>query len=187
MANHSKKKSIKFTKSRRDPKSTLESIDREIAFYRRRAGQVFFFGLLAEAVILVGRQKVFFSDIFGEPEKAIVYAIFFFAVAVVGTFLGSEYRRRLHILKDSRIEVIEEIGYKNVFPSSIDRIFSEIIVLYIVLWFISLSGIIIVWLSIHPNRCFVIGYAVLVVVASIFYFMGKIIQKKIRSAKSQNK
>jgi hypothetical protein len=36
----------------------LEAIDREIAFYRRRAGQVFFLGLTVEVLILTGREKM---------------------------------------------------------------------------------------------------------------------------------
>lgn len=35
----------------------LDSIDREIAFFRRRSGQVYFFGILAEVLILSGEQQ----------------------------------------------------------------------------------------------------------------------------------
>ena len=44
--------------SEEQARHVLEAIDREIAFYRRRAGQVFFLGLTVEVLILAGREKI---------------------------------------------------------------------------------------------------------------------------------
>ena len=93
--------------------SVLQSIDAEISFFRRRSGQVYFFGLLAEALILVGREKIILSR--GTDDSSwtappwtdpLIQSVFFVAVAVIGIMLGSEYRRRISFLKLSRIKML---------------------------------------------------------------------------------
>ena len=125
---------------------TLESLDREIAFYRRRSGQVYFFSLGAEALILVGRENVALS---GGPSwvSPVVESGFFVAVAFFGIRLGSEYRRRIRKLKRRRLYLVESFGHRDMFPTENDQKRSEIRVLYEILIFLSLAGVLLTWLA----------------------------------------
>ena len=79
----------------------LEAIDREIAFYRRRAGQVFFLGLTVEVLILAGRERIVVPAAWPWIQP-LSYGVLFIAVAAVGILLGREYRGRIHVLKRER-------------------------------------------------------------------------------------
>lgn len=129
-----------------NPNSVLESLDREITFYRRRAGQVFFFSLLIEALILCGREQIDLLKA-GQYQSAVLYTMFYVAVAAAGIFLGTEYRHRLHILKERRVSLLEKNEFNATFPLGKDQRLSEIQVLYVVLIFLSSSGISLVWLN----------------------------------------
>ncbi|MFZ5449351.1 MAG: hypothetical protein ACOZFS_12005 [Thermodesulfobacteriota bacterium] len=126
----------------------LQAIDRELSFYRRRAGQVFFLGLLLEVLILAGKEQIAIK-IPWVGIRPFVYSIFFIAVAFIGIALGYEYRNRIHILKEARNRII--IRYKlddiDIYPKTGGIIISEIVMLYVVLSSLSTCGIIIVWLN----------------------------------------
>lgn len=127
--------------------NVLEAIDREIAFYRRRAGQVFFLGLLVEILILAGREQ---QNIIVPPDpdwlRPFAFSLFFIGVAVVGVTLGSEYRRRIRRLKDSRLDLLAHMKYDGVYSEEPDQRLSEIQVLYVVLTLLSSFGITLHWL-----------------------------------------
>lgn len=125
----------------------LESVDRELAFYRRRAGQVFFFGLLVEAAILTGRESITTPKTW-TWQQACLETFLFIAVAAAGIALGSEYRRRIHHLKKHRVTVAPQ-RYRQVYPKTSDRKISEIQVLYVMLVCLSSAGIFIAWLNIY--------------------------------------
>lgn len=124
----------------------LESVDRELAFFRRRAGQVFFLSLLVEVLILGGKESISIRFLRAWVEP-LMYSGLFVAVATVGIALGTEYRRRIHILKESRLALLRSIGGSVRFPRIGGVRLSEIEVLYVVLVFLSSAGIILVWLN----------------------------------------
>ena len=126
--------------------TVLESIDREIAFFRRRAGQVFFFGLLVEAFILTGKGKITMPENW-TWQRPYLGTLFFLAVLAVGVSLGSEYRRRIRFLKKRRRVLFINYDLGNVYPDLEKQILSEIEVLYVSLFFLSSAGILISWLQ----------------------------------------
>ena len=69
----------------------LESVDRELAFFRRRSGQVYFLGLSAEAAILVGGRQLPAPPSW-DWLASLGASLFFYAVAVAGIILSSEYQ-----------------------------------------------------------------------------------------------
>lgn len=118
----------------------LDAIDREIAFYRHRAGQVFFVSLAVEVLILAGREKIVVPKT--EPWiQPLTYGMLFVAVAVFGILLGREYRDRIHKLKAERRKKADFD------PPSGGFTLSEIEMLYIVLVFLSSAGLILVWVN----------------------------------------
>jgi len=122
--------------------AVLGGIDREISFYRKRAGQIYFFGFLVEGLFLVGEQKLVFPEnlsIFSVLVNSLVYI----AIGYIGIYLGKEYRRRIHILKDSRVGLLKSFGYINVYPLAKDKPRSEIQTLYWLLGVISFAGLLI--------------------------------------------
>lgn len=124
----------------------LEAIDREISFYRKRAGQVFSLGLLVEVLILAGRETVVIPAL--RPwAKPLAYSVLFIAVAAMGITLGAEYRRRIHCLKNSRSQILEQLGHPGFYPPTGGLRLSEIEMLYVVLVFLSSCGLILVWLN----------------------------------------
>lgn len=141
-----RKDELEVQKDLKDASSVLEAIDRELAFYRRRAGQVFFMGLLVEVLILAGREKVVVPATWPWVQP-FAYGILFAVVAVIGMALGLEYRRRIHDLKESRTNILKRLDYKDIYPPTGGHRLSEIQVLYVVLIFLSSSGLILVWLN----------------------------------------
>jgi hypothetical protein len=138
------------------PIALLEAVDRELAFYRRRAGQVFFLGLLVEALILAGQRKLQTPVSLPWLPEA-VYVLLFIAVAAAGIALGSEYRKRIHILKAARDEIISyDFGKKDIYSKIGGINLSDIGMLYVVLVFLSSGGLILVCLPIiykNPYPC----------------------------------
>lgn len=127
-------------------RAVLEAVDRELAFFRRRAGQVFFLSLLIEVLILGGRESIAVQPV--QPWiKPLSYSILFIAVATVGIVLGREYRARIHVLKHYRSGIIRELVKEDTHPPIGGLRLSEIEMLYVVLVFLSSCGIILVWLN----------------------------------------
>ena len=118
----------------------LEAIDREIAFYRRRAGQVFFLCLTSEILILAGRERIVVPRAWPWIQP-LSYGLLFMAVAAFGILLGREYRSRIHVLKSERKKRVDFDA-----PSG-GLTLSEIEMLYVVLVFLSSSGLVLVWLN----------------------------------------
>jgi hypothetical protein len=125
----------------------VEALDRELAFYRRRAGQVFFIGLLVEGLISGGKEKIHSVPTENLWIQALVYSFFFLAVAAISSVLGSEYRQRIHDLKRVRSKIMERLygesslGYTQIGGATL----SEIQVLYIVLILLSSCGTLLSW------------------------------------------
>jgi hypothetical protein len=158
--------------------AVLEAVDQEVAFYRKRAGEVFFFGLLVEVLILAGREKISPPET-GPLVNRPTYSILFIAVAAIGIALGSEYRRRIRLLKDNRARILSNLGFEFVYPSKQDQNLSEIQVLYVVLAFLSSGGIILVWLKLvigeeRPSR----GFWVFILIGGVglLYSALKVVQ-----------
>ncbi len=81
-------------------------VAQELEFYRKRSGQVYLLAFTAEVFILVGRDQIVVPA--GSMWwSAWVHALFFFGVAFISTFLVVEYRRRIHILKDKRVALLD--------------------------------------------------------------------------------
>ncbi len=118
----------------------LEATDREIDFYRRRAGQVFFLSLTAEILILAGRERIVVPRAWPWIQP-LSYGVLFLAVAAFGILLGREYRSRIHVLKSQRKKRADFDA-----PSG-GLTLSEIEMLYVVLVFLSSSGLVLVWLN----------------------------------------
>jgi hypothetical protein len=119
----------------------LASIDRDISFYRHRAGQVFFLGVLAEILILAGRERVLLPEAWVRTN-AVVYTLFFASVAAVGFYLGWLYRRRIRHLKAAREQLLAK--RTDLFPPLSTH--SEIKALWFTLGFLSVLGIALTWL-----------------------------------------
>jgi len=135
----------------------LESLDREIAFYRKRSGQVFFLGISFEIAILAGGRQLPDHDIWPWlPFLTITFL--FYAVAATSVVLGSEYRRRIRTIKNNRSIVILQNIQMNPFPTDNDQVVSEIQVLYVVLITLSLLGIFFTWLYIYSSIVLLYGY-----------------------------
>lgn len=147
----------------------VESADRELGFYRSRSGQIYLVALSAEALIIVGREQLRIDNA-AHWMVPLILSLAFVAVAVVGTVLGAEYRRRIHQLKESRKGLFVSTFGHDVHPGSEERRVSEIEVLYFVLWFTSGGGCVIAWLRAYPNQplpvLIAIGYTVGVAVVA---------------------
>lgn len=125
--------------------AALEAVDRELAFFRRRAGQVFFLSLLVEAVILTGQEElaISFRTSWASP---FALSVMFAAVAIVGSSLGAEYRARIHKLKKARLGLTRRLTAGNdLYPRTGGLRLSEIQMLYVVLVFLSSAGVVLVW------------------------------------------
>lgn len=149
----------------------LDSLDREIAFYRHRAGQIYFFGLLAEVAIIIGKEEIELSGLPSWVNPA-VSTFFFIAVALVGTILGSEYRRRIRFLKTRRDMFLRSFLNRLTFPHLKQETISEIQVLYFVLGSMSSMGIFISWLKEWPLEWLIhlfIGLATIFIAIGSYY------------------
>ena len=148
--------------------SILESIDRELSFFRRRAGAVFFLAVTVEVLILAGREKVVVPTTWPWFQP-FVYGILFIAVALAGILLGSEYRARIHVLKQAREDTLHHLKPKGSYPPIGGLVLSEIEMLYVVLVFLSSCGVILVWLNALPT--YEDGSWMFRQVPSVFWFL----------------
>lgn len=143
----------------------LNSIDREIAFYRRRSGQVFFLGVSSEAAIVVGAYQLK-VQYYWEHLESILLCYYFFAVAFVGIILGLEYRRRIRYLKENRANLIKMGDYDKsqlIYPSSDQQVVSEIQVLICTLTSISFVSSFLFLLRKYPSNSILIILLILIV------------------------
>ncbi len=145
--------------------AALDSIDRELSFYRRRSGQIYLVALSVEALIIVGRENIQLPSTLAMWTTPLVLTVLFLGVAIVGTVLGAEYRRRIHELKDTRNELVKADLRLCVYPT--ERRVSEIQVLYFVLWFTSLGSSAISWIRTYPDEAALKVVAVVYVVAAL--------------------
>jgi hypothetical protein len=143
---HSREPLQEMPQDLKEANNVLQAIDREMEFYRKRAGQVFFFGSFVEVLLLAGEKKIIAP---GTPIwiQPIVYTLAFIAVVLIGILLGSEYRSRIRILKDSRQMLLHALGYKFFYPNEKSQRLSEIQVLYVVLGLLSSGGILLSWMK----------------------------------------
>ncbi|MCG8313966.1 MAG: DUF1572 domain-containing protein [Pseudomonadales bacterium] len=128
------------------PQWVIESIDRELAHYRKRVGQIFFFGFILEVLILGGKEKILLDGV-GVIETATIYTILFVAIPVIVVVFGREYLNRIHILKESRNLFLEKFNLSNVFPTSKHHRLNEIHTMSVVLTSLSLAGILVFWIN----------------------------------------
>jgi len=129
-----------------NPQWVMEAIDREISHYRKRVGQVFFYGFLLEVLIIGGEKKILLSGV-DPTAKVIVYTIFFAAIPMIAALLGHEYLSRIRMLKQSRESLLRSFSLENVFPNGQDHFVNEIWTLWSVLAVLSAAGASIFWLN----------------------------------------
>jgi hypothetical protein len=144
---------------------SVDSADRELAFYRGRSGQIYLVALSAEALIIVGREQINVANAAAWVAPSVLSTAFL-GVAVVGTVLGSEYRRRIHALKRARHSLLKRHVEGGVHPAAVGDRVSEIQVLYFVLWFTSIGGCLVSWLRTYPTSR-VLGVAALLYASSL--------------------
>jgi len=141
------------------PIDCLSSIDRELAFYRKRSGQVFFIGMSLEVAILLGQQRMPGHPVW--PWLApFTITVLFYAVAAGGIVLGSEYRRRIRHIKNSRTRLLAAHAVGNPFPSDREEKVSEIQVLYVALISSSALGSLVAWIYVAPSAWLLVVYLV---------------------------
>lgn len=200
MARHSAKPPLGAPEKAPEAEIILEALDRELDFYRKRAGQVFFLSLLVEVLILAGKERVQVPETW-QSTKPLVHSLLFIAVAAIGIALGREYRNRIRMLKDSRVEILERLGYSAVYPSELDQGLSEIQVLYAALVFLSSGGVVIVWLMqlgaiAFPSRefsyffwFFIIGGSFGIVSSAVkpFCWLYRIVRSKLSQVRKAHK
>ncbi len=130
----------------KNPQWLIEAIDRELSHYRKRVGQIFFFGFFLEVLVLGGKEKILLGGV-SETEKAIIYTLLFLTIPSIALLFGREYLSRIHMLKESRNSFLELFGLNDVFPISRHHRVNEIHTMTGVLVSLSLAGIIIFWVN----------------------------------------
>ena len=150
-----------------DLQPVLESVDRELAFYRRRVGQVLFIGLVVEAAILTSAQKIKLEAA-PEWQRACVETFLFCAVAAAGIALGCEYSRRIGYLKKRRVKLIPP-EYGEVFPRPKAHLVSEIGTLVFALFSLSSAGTFIAWLDAYPSTTLFVVFVVCIVAVLVVF------------------
>lgn len=123
----------------------LESIDRELAFYRKRVGEVIFFALAVDVAIVTGDKTLPIAESY-PLVAAVAMSLLFLVVALAAFVLGREYSERIHHLKNTRIDLVKE-GYGDVFPQRGRRHVSEIGTLVLLVSILSIAGIFLAWVD----------------------------------------
>lgn len=133
-----------------NPQWVIESIDRELSHYRKRVGQIFFFGMILEVLILGGKEKILLGGV-GEIQTAIIYTTLFVLIPIIVVLFGHEYLNRIKMLKENRSSFLEPFNLGNTFPISGHHGINEIHTMSGVLISLSLAGICIFWVNaLHP-------------------------------------
>ena len=126
-----------------DTQWQIEALDREIAHYRKRAGQIYFFGFLLEVMILGGKESIQLGDI-GNLYIAIIYTILFLSILAAAYYFGDVYWARISNLKKNRSTVLTDAKLTDMYQGETKN---EIKSLSWLLLCLSLAGIVIIWLN----------------------------------------
>jgi hypothetical protein len=95
----------------------ISSVEKEIDFYRKKQMLVYGMAIAAQVVVITGQQRVSVAN----PSLASwIYTLFFLLIAPLSCILAYSYARRVYHLRDQRIRLIKDAGFKNVFQSHRD-------------------------------------------------------------------
>jgi hypothetical protein len=84
----------------------------------------------------------------------------YYAVAAAGIVLGSEYRRRIRFIKNTRAQLFVGRPVGSPFPTEHDEKISEIQVLYVVLISSSMLGSVVAWIYASPTLFLLSAYVI---------------------------
>ena len=124
----------------------MEALDRELSHYRKRVGQIYFFGFFLEILILGGKEKIYLGNI-GQNLTAGIYSFLFIIIFCIVALYGREYLRRISSLKDERNKMYKQCNNDHEFPSSKNHKVNELNTMSTVLLLLTIVGIGIFWIN----------------------------------------
>ena len=132
-------------------KDILESLDREVHYYRTRLNQFFAYALTAQVLVATGVSTI---PLKGPIIGSIIYTLFFLLIAVISTFFRTTYVKRIHFLKKKRNKLMEKSGfgkYKPFGPGGVmggsKDAFRPSYLYLVSVWALSIIGVFIAWFS----------------------------------------
>jgi len=90
-------------------KDVLESLDREIYYYRSQLTWLFTYSLAAQVLLLTGLRTLPLSN---RTLAKIIYSSLFMLIAVVSTLFRNAYIKRIYFLRSRRNELVEHAGFE---------------------------------------------------------------------------
>lgn len=133
-----------------DARDLLESLDREIAYYRGRLSWLFTYSLAVQLVVASGSVSISFSMPW---VRRTVYSTFFVAIAIFATLIRNSYVARVYMVRKARKELVEAAGYPDPYVgpgghvTKTKRVLSPSKIYLLTLWSLSALGILIAWLG----------------------------------------
>lgn len=100
---------------RLDAAKILETLEREITFYRTRQMSIYYSAILAQVLVVTGDRAV---KGLRHGIAVVTYGVFFAGVAIFAVLLGRAYTRRIWDLRDRQAELLEACG---LVPSPLPR------------------------------------------------------------------
>jgi hypothetical protein len=93
-------------------KDLIESLDRELHFYRSRLNWLYTYSLLAQIAVITGQQNI---PLPGLAIK-IVYPFVFALIGIVAIKLRFSYCERTNHIRDKRALILKDNGYQDYLP-----------------------------------------------------------------------
>jgi len=126
----------------------LESLDREIAYYRGRLSWLFTYSLAVQLVVASSSISVSFTP---PIVKRITYSAFFIIIGVLATLIRNSYVARVYKVREARKMLVEHAGCADPYVgpgghvTERKRVLSPSKIYLMTLWAVSALGIVVVW------------------------------------------
>jgi amino acid permease len=96
-----------------DPKTIMESVDRDLAYYRKCMTETRFYALAAIVAMVTGAVTFKIEQ---ELVSNLISTAFLIAVVTANWIFIKFYKKRTHILRQAKIGLARKYGYNNIFP-----------------------------------------------------------------------
>ena len=127
--------------------NVIESIDRELDFYRKRVFTVYSSIVTLQVLLITGQQVI---KLFVPLWTNIAYSVVFVLLVIFVALFNASYKQRIYDLRHAKINLCNKAGYQGVFPEpggshspSPSKLYVSTIAL------ISALGLTIIWLGGH--------------------------------------
>lgn len=125
-------------------REAVESIDRDIEYYRKRINWFQLYTVAAIAVAIFYEKRMIFGS---DESQNFLFSIFYLVMCVLSNALQYKFYSRIDQLRDSRSILFSKSRLKEIFPILHNRMNSARRIFYFGTWFLAILAVTVTWLD----------------------------------------